>query len=38
VRQNVAHLERDIPADLWAERRQEALLHPAAPVPGGARP
>jgi D-threo-aldose 1-dehydrogenase len=33
VRQNVEHLERDIPADLWAELRHEDLLHPAAPVP-----
>jgi D-threo-aldose 1-dehydrogenase len=33
VTQNVGHLQRAIPADLWAELRHEGLLDPAAPVP-----
>jgi D-threo-aldose 1-dehydrogenase len=31
---NVATLQAEIPADLWAELKQEGLLHPDAPVPG----
>jgi D-threo-aldose 1-dehydrogenase len=31
--QNLAHLRREIPADLWAELKAEGLLHPEAPVP-----
>lgn len=34
VEQNVAHLQRPIPGDLWAELVQEKLLDPTAPVPG----
>jgi D-threo-aldose 1-dehydrogenase len=33
VTQNVGHLQRAIPAELWAELRHEGLLDPAAPVP-----
>jgi D-threo-aldose 1-dehydrogenase len=29
-----AAMRRELPADLWAELRQEGLLHPAAPTPG----
>jgi D-threo-aldose 1-dehydrogenase len=35
VEQNLAHLRRPIPRDLWAELKREGLLDPAAPVPGG---
>ena len=35
VEQNIAHLRRPIPRDLWAELKREALLDAAAPVPGG---
>ena len=31
---NVALLDRKIPAALWADLRQEKLLHPEAPTPG----
>ena len=31
---NVATLQVEIPADLWAELKAEKLLHPDAPVPG----
>jgi D-threo-aldose 1-dehydrogenase len=33
VARNVALMETAIPADLWAELKQEGLLHPDAPVP-----
>jgi D-threo-aldose 1-dehydrogenase len=33
VEQNVAHMGRKIPAELWAELKHEKLLDPAAPVP-----
>ncbi|MCW5748018.1 MAG: aldo/keto reductase, partial [Alphaproteobacteria bacterium] len=33
VEQNVSHLSRPIPRDLWAELVHEKLLDPAAPVP-----
>jgi D-threo-aldose 1-dehydrogenase len=33
VTQNVAHMGRRIPVDLWAELVREGLLDPAAPVP-----
>ena len=33
VEQNVARLQARIPADLWAELRQEKLIDAAAPVP-----
>ncbi len=36
VAQNIAHLRRPIPADLWRELKREELLDAAAPVPGGA--
>jgi D-threo-aldose 1-dehydrogenase len=31
---NIATMQVEIPADLWAELKREGLLHPAAPVPG----
>lgn len=33
---NAGALRVEIPAALWAELKHEGLLHPAAPVPGGA--
>ena len=33
VQQNVGHMQRKIPRDLWAELAREGLLDPAAPVP-----
>jgi D-threo-aldose 1-dehydrogenase len=33
VEQNVAHMGRKIPPELWAELKHEKLLDPAAPVP-----
>jgi len=33
VRRNRAALQRDLPADLWAELRSEGLLRPDAPTP-----
>lgn len=33
IEQNIGHLRRPIPADLWQELRHEMLLDPAAPVP-----
>ena len=33
VEQNIAHLRRPIPADLWRELKHEGLLDPAAPTP-----
>jgi D-threo-aldose 1-dehydrogenase len=33
VEQNVAHIGRKIPTELWAELKHEKLLDPAAPVP-----
>ena len=33
VRQNVAHMSRSIPVDLWAELKHESLLRPDAPTP-----
>jgi len=32
VTQNLAHLRRDIPADLWAELKHEGLIRPDAPI------
>ena len=34
VERNVATLQVEIPAALWAELKAERLLHPDAPVPG----
>lgn len=34
--QNIGHLALDIPADLWAELRDEGLIAAGAPVPGTA--
>jgi D-threo-aldose 1-dehydrogenase len=31
---NVATMQVEIPADLWADLKREGLLHPDAPVPG----
>ena len=36
VRQNVAHLEADIPAAFWSDLKDGGLIHADAPVPGGA--
>jgi D-threo-aldose 1-dehydrogenase len=36
VQQNVAHMQRPIPPDLWADLAHEKLLDPAAPVPRSA--
>lgn len=36
VAANVAALQADAPADLWAELKPKGLLHAAAPVPGSA--
>jgi D-threo-aldose 1-dehydrogenase len=33
VERNVATLQVEIPADLWAELKRDGLLHPDAPVP-----
>jgi D-threo-aldose 1-dehydrogenase len=33
VERNVATLQVEVPAELWAELKQERLLHPDAPVP-----
>jgi D-threo-aldose 1-dehydrogenase len=33
VHQNIEWLQREIPADLWAELKAEGLLHPDAPTP-----
>jgi D-threo-aldose 1-dehydrogenase len=33
VEQNVAHMHRKIPAELWSELKREGLIDPAAPVP-----
>jgi D-threo-aldose 1-dehydrogenase len=35
VKQNVGRIQAKIPADLWAELKQEKLLDPRAPVPKG---
>ena len=34
VRQNIAHMNHPIPADLWAELKQQSLLRVDAPTPG----
>jgi D-threo-aldose 1-dehydrogenase len=33
VEQNVAHMHRKIPAELWSELKREKLIDPAAPTP-----
>jgi D-threo-aldose 1-dehydrogenase len=33
VEQNVAHMHRKIPNELWSELKREGLIDPAAPVP-----
>lgn len=35
ARENAAHLGRAIPGALWRELREEGLLDPSAPTPGG---
>jgi D-threo-aldose 1-dehydrogenase len=35
IRQNVEHMRRTIPVDLWAELRHEGLIRPDAPLPQG---
>jgi len=34
VAENVAHMRRDIPADLWLELKHEGLIRPDAPIGG----
>jgi D-threo-aldose 1-dehydrogenase len=36
VEENVALIERPIPAGLWADLKEAGLLDPAAPTPGSA--